>query len=264
MAKVARLIENSNFDALAKRTAAFLYRRTIRKLLPTIAEVKYSGIPISRERKYGDAKLPGFLIPYPLEDIADYEQTLISALHSQLRLGDRVTIVGGGEGVTAVVAAKAVGETGSVVCFEGSSWNVRKVKATAARNKMSNRLTVTHAIVGEAIAVYGVPHQLSTLVVSPVELPECDILQLDCEGAEIVILRNMAIRPRVIAVETHGVYGAPTMMVKELLEKMDYVVEEWGLAEPRVSEECEAKDIQILIGMRDYTEAITAAETPGS
>jgi hypothetical protein len=150
-----------------------------------------------------------------------------------------------------VVAAKAVGETGSVVCFEGNSWNVRKVQATAARNKMSNRLKVKHAVVGEPIAVYGVSHQLSTLVVSPAELPECDMLELDCEGAEIVILRNMAIRPQVIAVETHGVYGAPTNKVKELLEKMDYAVEEWGVAEPRVWEECEANDIRILVGKRN-------------
>jgi hypothetical protein len=254
LARVVQPFKNSDFKALSKRAAGYLYRRTVRKLLPTITEVKYSGIPISRERKFGDAKLPDFLVPYPLEDIVDYEQTLVSALHSQVRIGDRVTIVGGGEGVTAVVAAKAVGQTGSVVCFEGNSWNVRKVKATAARNKMSNRLKVKHAIVGEAIAVYGVPHQLSTLVVSPADLPECDMLQLDCEGAELLILRNMAIRPRVIAVETHGVYGAPTRMVKELLEKLEYAVEEWGLAEPRVSEECEANDIRILVGKRDQAE----------
>ena len=52
---------------------------------------------------------------------------------------------------------------------------------------MSSRLTVKHAVVGEAIAVYGVRDQFSTLVVSPAELPECDILELDCEGAESLI-----------------------------------------------------------------------------
>ena len=256
MPKVVQLLKTSSFEALTKRTAGYLYRRTIRKLLPTVAEVRYSGIPISRERKFGDAKVPDFLIPHPLEDIADYEKTLIDALRSQVRIGDRVIIVGGGEGVTAVVAAKAVGETGSVICFEGNSWNVRKVKATAARNKVARRLTVRHAVVGEAIAVYGAAEQLSTVVVSPRELPECGLLELDCEGAEIPILRNMTIRPRVIAVETHGVYGAPTRTVKELLEKMNYAVEEWGLAEPRVSEDCEANDIRILVGKRDHAEVI--------
>jgi hypothetical protein len=259
MIRVVQLFKTSSFEALAKRVAGYLYRRTIRKLLPTITEVKYFNIPIS-ERKFGDTKLPAFLVPRTLEDIPDYEETLINALQAQVRSGDRVIIVGGGEGITAVVAAKAVGEKGSVICFEGNSWNVRKIKATAARNKMLNRLTVEHAVVGKAIAVYGVPHQLSTVVVSPAELPECDLLELDCEGAEILILRNMAIRPRVIAVETHGVYGAPTRMVKELLEKLDYAVEEWGLAEPRVSEECEANDIRILVGKRD--QALANSRSP--
>jgi hypothetical protein len=77
--------------------------------LPTIAEVKYSGIPISRERKFGDAKLPDFLAPHPLE-ASQTMSKLSLTLRSQVRIGDRVTIVGGGEGVTAVVAAKAVGE----------------------------------------------------------------------------------------------------------------------------------------------------------
>jgi hypothetical protein len=248
MTKVVQLLRNSDFEELSKRTAGYLYRRTIRKLLPTIAKVKYSGIPISRERKFGDAKLPVFLIPYLLEDIADYEQTLISALQSEIRVGDRVTIVGGGEGVTAVVAAQAVGETGSVVCFEGSGWGVQKIKATGTRNKMSRRLTVKHAVVGEAINVYGDPDQHSPLVVTPTELPPCDILELDCEGAETVILRNITIRPRVIVVETHGLYGAPTGMVKELLEELGYAVEELGIAEPRLSEVCETNDIRVLLG----------------
>jgi hypothetical protein len=254
MAKLVRLIKNYTFEALSKRAVGYLYRRTVRKFLPTIAEVKYAGIPISRERKIGDAVLPDFLLPNPLEDIEDYERTLIDVLRSHVRLGDKVVIVGGGEGVTAVVAAMEVGEMGSVVCFEGSCWSANKVKATAARNKMSNRLKVEHAVVGEAIAVYGASEEHAALVVSPKELPECDILELDCEGAERLILPNMVIRPRVIAVETHGVYGAPTRMVKEILEKLDYVVEEWGLAEPWLSEECESNDIRILVGKRDRPE----------
>jgi hypothetical protein len=252
--KLAQLITNSSFESFSKRVAGYLYRRTIRRLLPTIAEVRYAGIPISRERKFGDAALPDFLLPNPLEDIEDYERTLIDVLRSHVRLGDKVVIVGGGEGVTAVVAAMAVGDSGSVVCIEGSSWSVAKVKATAARNKMSNRLKVEHAVVGEAIAVYGVPDQHATLVVSPEELPECDILELDCEGAERLILPNLVIRPRVIAVETHGLYGSPTRMVKEILEKLDYVVEDRGLAEPRLSEECESNDIRILVGKRKQAE----------
>ena len=36
------------------------------------------------------------------------------------------------------------------------------------------------------------------------------MLELDCEGAEVEILRELTIQPRVILVETHVLYGAPT------------------------------------------------------
>lgn len=83
-------------------------------------------------------------------------------------------------------------------------------------------------MVGEAINVYGDPDQLSTLVVAPAALPACDILELDCGGAEMVILRNMTIRPRVIAVEAHGLYGAPTVAVKELLGNWAIPSKNWA------------------------------------
>lgn len=247
--KSIRVFKNHGLAELSRQTARYVYVRTIREFLPTLSEVKYAGIPISRERKFGDSAVPSFLLPHPLEDVEEYEQALIAAMHSEVRAGDKVTIVGGGEGVTTVVAANAVGETGSVVCYEGSKWCVEKVKATAARNKVSTRrLTVNHAIVGEAISVYGAPEDHSARVVAPADLPECDVLALDCEGAEILILRNLKFRPRAIAVELHGIYGAPSKMVRELLEQLDYTVVDYGVAEPRDPQGCEANDIRVLLG----------------
>lgn len=247
--KSIRVFKNHGLAELSRQTARYVYVRTIREFLPTLSEVKYAGIPISRERKFGDSAVPSFLLPHPLEDVEEYEQALIAAMHSEVRAGDKVTIVGGGEGVTTVVAANAVGETGSVVCYEGSKWCVEKVKATAARNKVSTRrLTVNHAIVGEAISVYGAPEDHSARVVAPADLSECDVLALDCEGAEILILRNLKFRPRAIAVESHGIYGAPSKMVRELLEQLDYTVVDYGVAEPRDPQGCEANDIRVLLG----------------
>ena len=247
--KSIRMLKNHGFAELSRQTARYVYVRTIREFLPTLSEVKYAGIPISRERKFGDSVVPSFLLPHPLEDIEEYEQALIAALHSEVRVGDKVTIIGGGEGVTTVVAANAVGETGSVVCYEGSKWCVQKVKATAARNKVSKRqLTVNHAIVGEAISVYGGPEDHAARVVTPEDLPECDVLALDCEGAEILILRNLKFRPRAIAVESHGIYGAPSKLVRELLEQLDYAVVDCGVAEPRDPQGCDANDIRVLLG----------------
>jgi hypothetical protein len=60
------------------------------------------------------------------------------------------------------------------------------------------------------------------------QLPSCDVLQLDCEGAEVEIPREMTIQPRVILVETHGIFGAPTNLGASVLEKRSYVVSDRG------------------------------------
>jgi hypothetical protein len=116
-----------------------------------------------------------FLIPPLLEDIAGYEQTLVDALQSEIPVGDRVTVIGGGEGVTALVAAQAVGETG----FEGSGWGLRKVKYTGMRNngvETSNGQTCRG---GPGDQRYGDPGQ--TLVVA--------LSETGLRGAEIYLAR---------------------------------------------------------------------------
>lgn len=40
-------------------------------------------------------------------------------------------------------------------------------------------------------------------VISPMELPPCDVLEMDCEGAETAILSELEIQPRTIIVEAH-------------------------------------------------------------
>jgi hypothetical protein len=148
--------------------------------------------------------------------------------------------------VTCVVAASAAAETGSVNCFEGDLKGVDAVRRVAQLNGISERIIARHAVVGEAIGVYG--DAVATTTVHPSELPTCDVLELDCEGAEIVILRDMTIQPRVIAVETHGFLGAPTATVRELLEKRGYCVQDLGWAEPRALSACVENDIRVLVG----------------
>ena len=52
----------------------------------------------------------------------------------------------------------------------------------------------------------------------------------------------MNITPRVILVETHGLFGAPSTKVRHLLEATGYDV----VAEPRLVEPCKEHDIRIL------------------
>ena len=81
------------------------------------------------------------------------------------------------------------------------------------------------------------------------QLPPCDVLELDCEGAEVDILQKMIIQPRGILVETHGLFGAPTVLVASLLQKRGYIVSDEGQAEPDPN--CTKNDIRVLLGINN-------------
>ena len=87
-------------------------------------------------------------------------------------------------------------------------------------------------------------------VVAPADLPPCDVLELDCEGSEVEILGALAVRPRVVLVETHGLYGAPTDRVLALVRGLGYDAAVVGVAEPRIPEICEDGDIRVVAGVR--------------
>lgn len=127
---------------------------------------------------------------------------IISAHMKLSQGGDRVVVIGGGDGRTAVAAAKQVGSNGSVLIFEGGDRSYRQIEHLLESKGLSTTCSVHHAVVGPLIDVYGGDCQ-QALSLPPEDLPQCDILELDCEGSEIEILRRLCIRPRVIIVEIH-------------------------------------------------------------
>lgn len=158
--------------------------------------------------------------------IPDYESALITGIRENVQSGDEVVVVGGGYGVSSVIVAKNVG-SGSVLCFEGAAAHIEIIEETLDINDASDSVTVRHAIVGENPELYQSANGAETLAVS--ELPECDVLVLDCEGTEREILTNLQIRPRSIVVETHGQFGSPTALIEDLLVDENYSIqsEEW-------------------------------------
>lgn len=104
------------------------------------------------------------------------------------------------------------------------------------------------ALVGEKVMVHGTFDGSER--VDPASLPDCDVLQLDCEGAEREILDGLKISPRNILVETHGFRGAPTDDVRDQLESRGYQVTDEGVAEPRLAALCEERDIRVLAAER--------------
>ena len=231
---------------LTRRIGREAYARTLRPLLPRTPAL-YSGIPVAIYGRVGDRALKALLGTFDDgHDIETYEEALLAGLRSYVRAGDRVTIVGGGAGVTVVAAAQCVGEHGTVTCFEGSARQAGIARETAALNHVADRVTLHHAVVGPAIAVYGEAGAAESL--SPDALPACDVLELDCEGAEVDILQQLTFNPRVILVETHGLYGAPTTLCARLLEGRGYRVRQLGVAEPQLAAYCDANDIRVLAG----------------
>jgi Methyltransferase FkbM domain len=247
LSKVRDIIQAHGVSGLASKTIAYAYREGVRPFIPTREPVRYAGIRICHDVKWGDRIVPKSWVPGDAlaGNQPNYEGTLVAGLKETTKSGDKVVIVGGGVGVTVTVAALRTGPSGTVECFEGSKQHVRFVRQTAARNNVNN-VSVHHAVVAKSIAVYGSDSDLGTIL-TPSQLPECNVLQLDCEGAEVEILRELTIRPRVILVETHGVYGAPTDLVASLLWKRGYIVSHRGEAEP--GDHCKKHDIQVLLGI---------------
>lgn len=246
--KALQIARESGVRGVANRAAAFAYRRGIRPWLPATGPVYYAGIPVVYDRKWGDRLVPQ-LWRLEAEDAPDYESALVAGLKEHVRPGDRVVVVGGGVGVTATIAALQAGVDGRVECFEGAAEGVEKVRRTAARNGVADRVTVHHAVVARSILVYGT--QPVHAVLAPSKLPECDVLELDCEGAEADILRALVIRPRVILVESHGLYGASSVLVASLLEELGYRTSQRGIAELRLQAVCEQHDIRVVLGTLD-------------
>ena len=236
-------------DRRWRRALGDLYQRTLRPRLPLRGQVRYSGVIVA-DRRLGDEIAPRHWTPEDREDIADYEFALMQGLKGAVRPGDVVVVVGGGLGVTVVEAAKLVGAEGRVHCYEGSPAYARRVARTAAMNGVAARVQVECATVGAAVGVYVGEDEAMGPILPAEALPACDVLELDCEGAELGVLGAMTIRPRAILVEAHGRLGAPSRAVRTALEGLGYRVRELGVAEPRLAELCEAHDVRVLSGER--------------
>lgn len=154
----------------------------------------------------------------------DCKQGSVTALREHVRPSDHVVVIGGGDGVTAVVAARRATQ---VTVYEAASRMVSVVEETAEVNAMADKISVNHSVVGPAENVYGddVGAQVDVA-----DLPNCDVLELDCEGAEGRIIAELSQlhgrRPRVIIIETHPQYGTDIADLRTRLSEMDYYLKD--------------------------------------
>lgn len=234
------ILRTGGVSTLLERGTTELYKQT-REILPR-KTATYSGVEV-RAGRVLDEHVPGFTLNRP-----GYESGLTSAIKNKVGRDDHVVIVGGGWGVTAVLAARSVGPNGSVTVYEGSEEQVTKVLQTLALNDVEDRVSVEHAIVGAEVSLFGSAGDAS--FIPSEELPDCDVLSLDCEGAELQILDGYDGEPHAVFVETHAFLGASKEDVKKHLTDLGYTIEDVCVAEETSRQYCEENGIYVVTASR--------------
>jgi len=212
-----------------QKSVKFCYNSLVRPFLPTRIAA-HNGVPVRSVKIFDQT------ISFP-----DYERGLIDAIRTYGQPGDTIVQVGGGLGVSAVASARRVEPSGEVIVYEGSREYVQKVHETLSLNGVEELVTVTQAVVGEARDLWG--DATETKTVSPTTLPDCNMLVLDCEGAEQMILDVLEIRPKTLVVESHGLFNSPTEDVKEQIQELGYDIES---VEPELPED----DVYVVVGRK--------------
>lgn len=176
-----------------------VYQSNIRVHLPKRSYITRNGVKISRARIF-DPYLPADWHTNPAGN-KGYKVGNSTLVQKTVKKGDVVVVIGGGYGVTAVYAAECVGPDGHVHIYEASKKQVEIIREALSLHNVSDRCTVNHAIVGDDFQVYdgrGDPRSIKAG-----SLPSCDLLEMDCEGAELNILQDLLIRPQRLIVEIH-------------------------------------------------------------
>lgn len=204
-----------------------IYRRTLRQILPKRnSHVLIAGVTVPTEK----ATVRAFdrMVPWTTEGHRPWhEHDLIQSAQSVLKRGDDVVVIGGGTGVSSVRFSQMVGENGSIVVYEASSEQVAQCRHTIEENRTPAAITVINATVGHAIELYGDDEPSESI--QPSDLPGCDVMILDCEGAERPILNDDSPLPDRLVVETHGVYGSPTDEIRTILAEKGFETRETGV-----------------------------------
>lgn len=233
------------------------YDQSVRPTLPH-PTVEYNGVEV----RHLDVHLFDSTLSWYTASRPNYEYALIRGIREVTEPGDDVIIVGGGVGPSTVAAAEQVGEAGSVLTFEGTTALIDRIRETSERNDVADRVTVQHAIVGPEINLDGNPGDADQM--SPAKLPPCNVLVLDCEGAELSILNELQISPSYIVVESHGCYGSSSDAVASALGSLDYDVISCDVAEvgshrgivggrvvcDDLQASCEEKDVFVFVAKK--------------
>lgn len=182
-----------------------IYDRTIRPYLPRKLGV-YNGVVTRAPRLLDRTDVqPAF------------KSALMDGIREVTRQGDTVRDVGGGYGVASVIAAQRVAP-GEVVCYEPTHAHADIIREAARLNDVAETITVREELVEAAVEVWGQYDER----VAAADLAPCDVLVMDCEGAERAILENLSFTPRAIVAELHPRQSVDVRAIRRLLEEQGF------------------------------------------
>ena len=218
-------------------TGQYIYNHKISPHLPHTRPAEYNSIEVAEYRPVTD-----WWVPFDTPEIDEsYKEPNIQGLRETVDTGDRVAIIGGGNGVTAVVAARQAGESGEVNVYEAGKARVQNIEETLILNNVS--ASVNHAVVGP---LESAPEQVGNpKEIPPEDINEFDVIEIDCEGAEVDILRGLKTKPNAIIVETHGFLGAPSAATEEVLVDHGYHID-WKRPVDKGKEYAERNDAYVV------------------
>ena len=175
------------------------------------------------------------------DEFPEYEAALLEGIRSRVESNDTVVVVGGGRGVSSVVAARQAAPNGHVTTYEGGAERHSVARETAILSRVADSVSIEQGIVGSGIDIVG--DGSDAIIVEPEDIPECDALVLDCEGAELEILESIDQRPQTIVVETHAFLDSPESAVRNKLDDLGYTVVNRGV-------ELDEKGVYVLTAVR--------------
>lgn len=242
--RASEILRNDGIASLVKSSMRYLfpsgyYNNKIWPLLPNTTEYgTYNQVQVkgthpmkiqnssSLEIKH---RILDNIVPWSTpSNIPDFKQPNIEQIQNNYTKGDKIIIIGGGNGVSAVHSANIVGPDGEVMIYEGDEERVHDLERTLKHNEVLDICEINHSIVGQA---HLVESPGSANVVQPSDLPQCNALEMDCEGAELEILKDIQRLPDKMIIELHhkktySPYSSPDT-IKSILEEKGYSVEKF-------------------------------------